>query len=75
MNQLGTRTASSAQKAASAANAARARAARSAAAAERRDRYAVLRRGGFTIQEAAWELRISRRHAERIEALRARGAA
>lgn len=64
------RAATPAQKVAAKAAAARGRAARTAAAAERRQRYAVLRLGGFTIQEAAWELRISRRHAERIEALR-----
>lgn len=54
--------------AASRANAARGRAARTEIAQERYERYGQLRRGGYTIQEAAWELRISRRHADRYEA-------
>jgi hypothetical protein len=53
---------------ASRANAAKARASRTEAARERRQRYGQLRRGGFSIQECAWDLRISRRHAERYEA-------
>lgn len=51
-------------------NAALARAARTEISNERFERFIQLRRGGFTIQEAAWELRISRRHADRYEARR-----
>lgn len=52
------------------ANAALARAARAEIAEERYERYCQLRRGGYTIQQAAWELRISLRHAGRYEARR-----
>lgn len=48
--------------------AARGRAARAAAAEERYQRYCELRRGGYSIQQAAWELGISHRHAQRYEA-------
>lgn len=50
------------------ANAARARAARTAIADERAARLAELIRGGYTIQQAAWELRVSRRTADRYVA-------
>lgn len=50
------------------ANAALGRAARTEIANERFERFWQLRRGGYTIQEAAWELRITRRHADRYEA-------
>lgn len=50
------------------ANAARARAARSAIADERAARLAELIRGGYTTQQAAWELRVSRRTAHRYKA-------
>lgn len=53
---------------ASRAAAAKGRASRMAAARERRHRYAELRRGGFSIQECAWELQISNRQATRYEA-------
>jgi len=49
------------QRAAAVAAAARARASRSAIAEEKAQRYGQLRRGGFTHQEACWDLRISRR--------------
>jgi DNA-binding NarL/FixJ family response regulator len=49
-------------------NAARGRAVYSEIAAERRERFAELIRGGYTIQQAAWELRISRRTADRYVA-------
>lgn len=52
------------------ANYALARAARTEIANERYERYKQLRRGGYTIQEAAWELKITRRHADRYEARR-----
>lgn len=61
--------------AASRAAAALGRASRSAAAAERYARYLQLRRGGYSIQEAAWELHITRRHADRYEARRLREGA
>lgn len=55
-------------------NGAAARAARTAIAAERRERLGELIRGGYTIQQAAWELGISRRTADRYMArLRAEG--
>jgi DNA-binding CsgD family transcriptional regulator len=57
-----------AQRAAWRRTAAHARAVYSEIAAERRARFAELRRGGYTIQEAAWELRISRRTADRYVA-------
>lgn len=50
------------------AHAALGRRSRSLAAAERRKRYGQLRRGGFTIKEAMWDLRVSRRTADRYEA-------
>ncbi|MEV4670997.1 hypothetical protein AB0K34_05020 [Actinomadura sp. NPDC049382] len=52
------------------ANFALARAARTEIANERYERYKQLRGGGYTIQEAAWELKITRRHADRYEARR-----
>jgi hypothetical protein len=52
------------------ANFALARAARTEIANERYERFTQLRRGGYTIQEAAWELKITRRHADRYEARR-----
>jgi hypothetical protein len=57
-----------AQRAASVAHAALARASRTEAALERLEFYGRLRRGGYSIQQAAWELRITRRHADRYEA-------
>ena len=51
-------------------NAALARATRTEISNERYERFRQLRRGGYSIQEAAWELRISRRHADRYEARR-----
>lgn len=50
------------------AHAALARQARTAAAAERLQRFGELRRGGFTIQEGAWDLGVTRRTADRYEA-------
>lgn len=50
------------------ANAVRARATRTAIADERAARFAELLRGGYTTQEACWELRISRRTARRYKA-------
>lgn len=50
------------------ANAALARAARTAIAEERAARLAELLRGGYTTQQACWELRISRRTARRYKA-------
>ncbi|WP_433465727.1 hypothetical protein [Spirillospora sp. CA-128828] len=44
------------------------RASYAAAAAERRERFAQLRRGGYTIQQAAWELGVTRRTADRYAA-------
>ncbi|MGI5418679.1 hypothetical protein [Actinomadura luteofluorescens] len=57
-----------AQRAAWRISADHARAVYSEIAAERRERFAELRRGGYTIQQAAWELRVSRRTAERYSA-------
>lgn len=48
--------------------AARGRASRAAAAEERYRRYCELRRGGYSIQQAAWELGRSYRQARRYEA-------
>lgn len=59
-----------AQRAASRANAALARASRTAASLERQEVYARLRRGGYSIQQAAWELHVTYRHAQRYEAAR-----
>jgi hypothetical protein len=54
--------------------AAKARASRTEAAIERCERYGELRRGGYSPQECAWELRISLRHAYRYEAQQRRQA-
>lgn len=48
--------------------AAKGRESRMAAAHERLQRYMELRRGGFSIQQSAWELQLSSRQAERYEA-------
>jgi hypothetical protein len=44
------------------------RQARTAASQERYERFLELRRGGYSIQEAAWELGVTRRHADRYVA-------
>lgn len=49
-------------------NWAHARAGYARIAAERLERYGELRRGGFTIQQAAWDMRIHSRTADRYEA-------
>lgn len=59
------------------ANAALGRAARTATADEKAARLAELIRGGYTIQQAAWELNVTRRTADRYRhrARRPRGDA
>lgn len=47
---------------------AKGRRARMKASRERAWRFGVLRRGGFSIQEAAWDLGVSKRTGERYEA-------
>ena len=61
-------TATPARAAATRRAAALGRASKSAAAAERRERFAELRRGGYTIQQAAWELGVTRRTCDRYAA-------